>query len=61
MWMSRWKASGRICVPPELLRTAGWICIAAGGALIVVFVPLKYWMALIGAGLVAVGIWLRCC
>jgi len=62
MWGNRGrKTDGWLCLPPELLRGLGMVCIGAGILLIVIFVPLRYWMALIGMILSLVGIWLIRC
>ena len=59
MWANRGrKTDGWLCLPPEILKALGMVCIAAGALLIIIFVPLKYWMALLGATLVFAGVWL---
>ena len=52
------KKDGWLCLPPEAMRILGLICMAAGVLLIVLFVPIRYWMALLGVILAVVGFWL---
>lgn len=59
MGMKSGKRPGWLCQPPGTLKMVGLILIAAGLLLVVVFVPIKYWMALLGFLLIATGIALR--
>ena len=59
MGMKSGKQPGWLCLPPGTLKTAGLILIAAGLLLVIIFVPAKYWMAMLGFLLLAAGIALR--
>lgn len=59
MNMKGGKKPNWLCQPPGTLKMAGLILIAAGLLLVVIFVPIKYWMALLGFLLLAAGIALR--
>ena len=59
MCMKGGKKSGWLCLPPGVLRIIGLILMAVGILLIVIFVPIEYWMALLGFLLLAAGIALR--
>lgn len=50
------KGNGWLCLPPGVLRKIGIALAVVGGVLVVVFVPLRYWMALIGVMLLIIGI-----
>ena len=52
----RGKGNGWICLSPGVLRKLGIGLAVIGGVLVVIFVPLRYWMALIGLMLLISGI-----
>ncbi len=56
MWMKRGRGLGWLCISPFTLRCIALSMIALGILLIVLFVPLRYWLALLGLLLIAVGI-----
>lgn len=49
----------RVCSPCAPLRILGVILIAAGALILIVFLPLRFWLSLLGAVLVALGIALK--
>lgn len=48
-----------LCLSPAALKKLGAILAAAGAVLIVIFVPIRYWMALLGLILLLAGLALR--
>lgn len=56
MWMNRNpKICGWLCISPFALRCIAIGMIALGILLILLFVPVRYWLALLGLILIAVG------
>ena len=60
MWSGRSKGCGWLCISPSVLKCVAMGMIAAGVLLVVLFVPAKYWMALLGMLLIAAGAAIRC-
>ena len=48
-----------MCLPEGILKIAGSVLAITGVILIVVFVPLRYWMALIGLIFLLGGVFIR--
>ena len=61
MCMKNGKGPGWLCLSPSALKTLGTIFAIAGALLIVIFVPIRYWMAMLGLILLLAGIALRMC
>lgn len=59
MCMKNGGRGGWTCLPEGVLRIAGTVLAVVGAVLIIVFVPLRYWMALIGLAFLLVGIYIR--
>ncbi len=53
------KIPGWLCLPPAVIQMAGLVLIGGGVLLIVIFVPLRYWMAALGLVLLLAGVILR--
>jgi len=47
------------CMTPCMLRKLGTVFAVVGGILVVVFVPIRYWMALVGLILLLAGLAIR--
>jgi len=48
-----------LCLSPCMVRRLGTVFAVIGGLLIVVFVPFRYWMALLGLILLLAGLAIR--
>lgn len=59
MCMNRGNPLERLCLTPRAMKTLGTVFAAAGAVLIVVFVPFRYWMALLGVILLLAGLAIR--
>ena len=59
MWVKKGKKLGGLCLSPCTIRIAGIVLIGTGALFILLFVPLRYWMALLGVILLGSGIALR--
>lgn len=59
MCMKRGSRPGWVCMPGNALRIVGNVLAVLGALLIVVFVPFRYWMALIGLILLLAGLYIR--
>ncbi len=55
MWIGRGKGIGWLCIPPSVLRGIALGMIAAGVLLLLLFVPARYWLALLGILLILAG------
>ncbi|MDY2792241.1 MAG: hypothetical protein SOT76_05795 [Eubacteriales bacterium] len=58
--MSRKETCLRLCSPCAPLRILGVILIVAGGLILIIFLPLRFWLSLLGLTLVALGVALKC-
>ena len=61
MRMNCGKPPEWLCLSPGTLRKLGVTFAVMGGILIVIFVPFRYWMALIGMILLLAGLAIRIC
>ena len=59
MCINKGKKGGGICLSPGAIRLLGAALIAVGVLVIIAFIPLEYWMALLGLIILAAGIALR--
>lgn len=59
MCMNHGKKGGGVCLSRSVIRALGLAMIIIGVLVIVAFIPLRYWMALMGLALLAAGIALR--
>ena len=50
-----------LCLSPCMVKRLGTVFAVAGGLLIIVFVPVRYWMALLGLILLLSGLAIRMC
>lgn len=57
--MSRRESCLRVCSPCAPLRILGVILMAAGALILIIFLPLRFWLSLLGAVLVALGLALK--
>ena len=55
MWMKGGRRPGGLCLPPGTVRLIGWGLIALGILLVLASVPIRYWLALLGVIVFAVG------
>lgn len=53
------KKRGSCPLPSAFLRLAGLALIAIGVLILMICIPLRYWLALLGLGLAAAGLALR--
>lgn len=58
--MSRKETCLKVCSPCAPLRVLGIILIVAGSLILIIFLPLRFWLSLLGIVLVALGIALKC-
>ena len=58
--MSRRETCLKVCSPCAPLRVLGIILIVAGSLILIIFLPLRFWLSLLGIVLVALGIALKC-
>lgn len=58
--MSRKETCLKVCSPCAPLRVLGIILIVAGSLILIIFLPLRFWLSLLGVVLVALGIALKC-
>ena len=61
MRMNCGKMPEWLSMSPDVLRRLGTIFAVVGGLLIVVFVPVRYWLALLGLILLLAGLAIRLC
>ena len=61
MRMNCGKLPEWLCLSPDMVRRLGTVFAVVGGLLIVVFVPVRYWMALLGLILLLAGLAIRLC
>ena len=59
MWRKCGGGSGWFCLPPCVVNAVGCALIAIGILMIVVCIPARYWLALIGLVLLALGVYIR--
>ena len=60
MFMDRnGRKSNWFCLNQSALKSLGTLLVIVGGVLIIVFVPIRYWLALLGIVLFLAGIILR--
>ena len=50
-----------LCLSPCAVRRLGMLFAVVGGLLIIIFVPFRYWMALMGMILLLAGLAIRLC
>ena len=50
-----------MCMSPSVVKKLGTVFAVVGGILIIVFVPIEYWMALLGLILLLAGLAIRIC
>ena len=58
--MSRKETCLKGCSPCAPLRVLGIILIVAGSLILIIFLPLRFWLSLLGIVLVALGIGSKC-
>ena len=61
MHMNRERMPEWLDLSPCMVRKLGAVFAVVGGILIVIFVPVRYWMALLGLLLLLAGLAIRVC